>query len=156
LVENCHYGTTHGCMTLGSESVTDWNVIMRNCRADNTNNVLWLKMRPDTPQRYQHVRIENFIGKCRNFLLVRPWTQFYEKQERQDMPLSECSNMTFRNIRMTCNVFFNVTGSDKYALRNFDFEDIDCSDYGKEKPFSKRPVEGLTLKNVKINGEMIE
>ena len=156
LVENCHYGTTHGCMTLGSESVTDWNVIMRNCRADNTNNVLWLKMRPDTPQRYQHVRIENFTGKCRNFLLVRPWTQFYEKQERQDMPLSECSNMTFRNIRMTCNVFFNVTGSDKYALRNFDFEDIDCSDYGKEKPFSKRPVEGLTLKNVKINSEMIE
>ena len=129
---------------------------MRNCRADNTNNVLWLKMRPDTPQRYQHVRIENFTGKCRNFLLVRPWTQFYEKQERQDMPLSECSNMTFRNIRMTCNVFFNVTGSDKYALRNFDFEDIDCSDYGKEKPFSKRPVEGLTLKNVMINGEMIE
>ena len=156
LIQNCIYGHVHGCLTLGSESLHDRNVILRRCHVKSAQRVLWLKMRPDTPQRYQHVRIENFTGKCRNFLLVRPWTQFYEKQERQDMPLSECSNMTFRNIRMTCNVFFNVTGSDKYALRNFDFEDIDCSDYGKEKPFSKRPVEGLTLKNVKINGEMIE
>ena len=76
LVEDCHYGTVHGCMTLGSESVHDWNVIMRRCHADNTNNVLWLKMRPDTPQHYEYVRVEDFTGNCRNCLLVRPWTQF--------------------------------------------------------------------------------
>ena len=134
----------------------DWNVIMRNCQADNTNNVLWLKMRPDTPQHYEYVRIENFTGKCRNFLLVRPWTQFYEKQERDDMPLSKCNNISFRNIQMTCNVFFNVTGSDKYELKDFAFQDIDCRDYAKEKAFTQSPVEGLTLKNVKINGESIE
>ena len=156
LVENCHYGTVHGCMTLGSESVHDWNVIMRNCRADNTNNVLWLKMRPDTPQHYEYVRVENFTGKCRNGLLVRGWNQFYEKKDRPDMPLSHCNNISFKNIKMDCGVFFNVQGSDKFRLNDFSFEDIDCQDHGKTKPFSERPIENLTLKNVVINGEKIQ
>ena len=156
LVENCHYGTVHGCMTLGSESVHDWNVIMRNCRADNTNNVLWLKMRPDTPQHYEYVRVENFTGKCRNGLLVRGWNQFYEKKDRPDMPMSQCNNISFKNIKMDCGVFFNVQGSDKFRLNDFSFEDIDCQDHGKTKPFSERPIENLTLKNVVINGEKIQ
>ncbi len=102
------------------------------------------------------MRVENFTGKCRNGLLVRPWTQFYEKQEREDMPLSQCNNITFRNIKMDCGVFFNVTGSDKYTLKQFTFENIDSKDHGKEKPFAQRPVEGLTLKNVVLNGESIQ
>jgi polygalacturonase len=156
LVQNCHYGTVHGCMTLGSESVHDWNVIMRNCHADNTNNVLWLKMRPDTPQHYEYVLVENFTGNCRNCLLVRPWNQFYDKQERDDMPISQCNDVTFRNIKMDCGKFFNVTGSDKYVLKNFTFDGVDSKDGGKEKPFDERPIDNLTLKNVVLNGEKIE
>ncbi|MBQ3632442.1 MAG: exopolygalacturonase [Prevotella sp.] len=156
LVENCHYGTVHGCMTLGSESLHDWNVIMRNCHADNTNNVLWLKMRPDTPQHYEYVRVENFTGKCRSFLLVRPWTQFYQKEERPDMPLSQCNDISFSGIRMECGTFFNVTGSDNYALKNFSFENIDVKDNAKEPAFTKRPVENLKLSNVVVNGNPIE
>ena len=156
LVEDCHYGTVHGCMTLGSESVHDWNVIMRRCQADDTNNVLWLKMRPDTPQHYEYVVVEDFTGKCRNCLLIRPWTQFYEKQEREDMPLSQCNNVTFRNVRMTCNVFFNVQGSDKYALKDFAFENIDVKDYAKERAFTQRPIDGLKLTNVIVNNETIQ
>ena len=72
------------------------------------------------------------------------------------MPLSQCNNVTFRNIQMTCNVFFNVTGSDKYALKDFAFEDIDVKDYAKEKAFSQRPIDNLMLKNVVVNGETIE
>jgi len=156
LVEDCHYGTVHGCMTLGSESLHDWNVIMRRCVADDTNNVLWLKMRPDTPQHYEYVLVEDFTGHCRNCLLIRPWTQFYERQERPDMPLSQCNNVTLRNIRMTCGTFFNVQGSDKYALKDFTFEDIDVEDKAKEPAFTQRPIEGLTLRQVKVNGLTVE
>jgi polygalacturonase len=155
LVENCHYGTVHGCMTLGSESLHDWNVIMRRCHADDTHRVLWLKMRPDTPQHYEYVSVEDFTGQCRSFLLVKPWTQFYEKQERPDMPLSECNDITFRNIRMDCGVFFDVQGSDKYKLRNFTFTDVDVQDKAKVKAFTAHPVEGLQLKKVIVNGESL-
>ncbi|WP_027450231.1 rhamnogalacturonidase [Xylanibacter brevis] len=153
LVENCHYGTVHGCMTLGSESVHDWNVIMRRCHTDNTQNVLWLKMRPDTPQHYEYVRVEDFTGHCRSFLLVKPWTQFYQKEDREDMPLSQCNDITFKNINMDCGTFFNVEGSDKYALKNFSFENINVKDAAKKKAFENHPVDQLTLKNVVVNGE---
>ena len=152
LVENCHYGTVHGCMTLGSESLHDWNVIMRNCHADDTNNVLWLKMRPDTPQHYEFVHVENFTGHCRSFLLVRPWTQFYQKEERDDMPLSKCNDISFKNIRMDCSTFFNVTGSEKYYLCRFSFDDVDVSDQANAKGFTDNPVEEFSLNNVVVNG----
>ena len=153
LVENCHYGTVHGCMTLGSESVHDWNVIMRNCTADNTNNVLWLKMRPDTPQHYEFVRVENFTGKCRNCLLIKGWTQFYEKQERPDMPISQCHDITFKGINMNCGNFFNVAKSDKFILKNFTFEDCDVKDGTPQ--FDGKLIENTVVRNVKINGETI-
>ena len=156
LVENCHYGTVHGCMTLGSESLHDWNIIMRNCHADDTRNVLWLKMRPDTPQHYEYVRVENFTGQCRSFLLVRPWTQFYQKEDREDMPQSECNDITFRNIRMDCGTFFDVTGSEKYDLCRFTFDNVDVKDNAKVKAFTNNPIEELTLNNVVINGEDIK
>ena len=156
LVEDCHYGMVHGCMTLGSESVHDWNVIMRRCHSDNTSRVLWLKMRPDTPQHYEYVRVEDFTGHCGSFLVVKPWTQFYQKDEREDMPLSQCNDICFKNIRMDCGVFFDVQGSDKYALKNFCFTDIDVQDKAKVKAFTERPVENLTLTNVVVNGEKID
>ncbi|MCR5159307.1 MAG: exopolygalacturonase [Prevotella sp.] len=154
LVENCHYGTVHGCMTLGSESLHDWNVIMRNCHADDTHNVLWLKMRPDTPQHYEYVRVENFTGRCRSFLLIRPWTQFYQKEDRPDMPISECNDIRFNNIRMDCGTFFDVRGSEKYKLRNFTFNDVDVVDHAKVKAFTEQPIENLQLNKVVVNGEV--
>ena len=156
LVEDCRYGTVHGCMTLGSESLHDWNVIMRRCYAEDTNNVLWLKMRPDTPQHYEYIRVEDFTGNCRSFLLVRPWTQFYQKEDRPDMPVSQCNDILFSNIHMNCGTFFNVNGSDKYQLRNFTFTDIDVQDKAKTPAFTENPVENLTLKNVVINGQEVK
>ena len=156
LVEDCHYGTVHGCMTLGSESVHDWNVIMRRCHADNTFNVLWLKMRPDTPQHYEFVRVEDFTGKCRNCLLVRPWTQFYEKQEREDMPLSQCNNISFKDIKMNCGTFFDVRTSDKFALKSFSFENIDVKDEAKNGQFSAKVIDDTRVSNLVVNGKRID
>ncbi|MBQ2589730.1 MAG: exopolygalacturonase, partial [Prevotella sp.] len=113
LIQNCHYGTVHGCLTLGSESVHDRNVIIRNCHADNANRVIWLKMRPDTPQHYEYVTVENFTGKTGSFLVVRPWTQFFQPENREDMPLSTCNNIVMKNINMECKNFFDVGASDK-------------------------------------------
>ena len=152
LVERCHYGTVHGCLTLGSESVHDWNVIVRNCRADDAYNVLWLKMRPDTPQHYEHVRIENLTGRCRSFLLIKPWTQFFQMGDRADMPKSECNDIRFHGIRMECGTFFDVSGSEKYVLRRFEFSDVEVTDRAAKPAFTGHPIEGLQLRNVRING----
>lgn len=153
LVENCHYGRVHGCLTLGSESVSDKNIIIRNCHVDQASRVLWLKMRPDTPQHYEYVTVENFTGSTGSFLVVRPWTQFFKPEKRDDMPKSQCNNIVMRNINMNCRNFFDVGLSDKYCLRDFTFENIDVKD--QKNAFDKNIIEGTVVKNITINGEKI-
>ena len=130
LIQNCHYGRVHGCLTLGSESLHDRNVILRNCQTDNANRVLWLKMRPDTPQHYEYVLVENITGHCDRFLFIHPWTQFFKPGDRKDMPLSRCNNVTLRNIKVDTKTMLDVKTSDKYELIDFTIE-------GKPLDFSK-------------------
>ena len=132
LIQNCHYGRVHGCLTLGSESLHDRNVILRNCQTDNANRVLWLKMRPDTPQHYEYVLVENITGHCDRFLFIHPWTQFFKPGDRKDMPLSRCNNVTLRNIKVDTKTMIDVKTSDKYELIDFtlDGKPLDFSNAG--------------------------
>lgn len=148
IVSDCTYGKVHGCMTLGSESLYDKNVIMRRCKVKDATRILWLKMRPDTPQHYEYVRVEDFEGNCGSFLVVRPWTQFFKPEERADMPISQCNNISFRNIRMDCKNFFDVGTSEKYKLKDFTFENINVTD--EKKAFDPTMIENCTVKNVQI------
>lgn len=148
IIQNCRYGVVHGCLTLGSESLTDRNIILRNIEVNKANRVLWLKMRPDTPQHYEYVTVENIRGTTGSFLVIRPWTQFFKMDERKDMPLSQCNNIVMRNIDMDCNNFFDVGASDKYRLTDFSFENIIVSD--KTKAFDKSLIINTKVKNVVI------
>ncbi len=154
IVQNCNYGKVHGCLTLGSESLHDWNIVLRNININEANRVLWLKMRPDTPQHYEQISIENITGNCGSFLTVRPWTQFYNKEERADMPLSQCNDVSIKGINVNCNNFFDVGTSDKYALRDFSFTDCNVTD--TTLAFDKTMIEGTTIQNLIINGEEVK
>ncbi len=148
IIEDCVYGKVHGCLTLGSESLYDRNVVLRRCKVTDASRVLWLKMRPDTPQHYEYVTVENLEGSCGSFLVVRPWTQFFKPEDREDMPLSTCNNIVMRNINMDCNNFFDVGASDKYQLKDFTFENITVRD--KKKAFDASVIEGCTVKNLVV------
>ena len=154
IIQHCHYGFVHGCLTLGSESLHDWNVILRDCQVDNASRVLWLKMRPDTPQHYERIRVERLTGTCGSFLVVRPWTQFFKPEQRDDMPFSEAHDITMRNIRMRCRNFFDVGLSEKYRLHDFTFEDIEVED--RAGAFDPSAIEGTTVRRVTINGKRID
>ena len=119
LIQNCRYGRVHGCLTFGSESLHDRNVILRNCHTEQSDRVLWLKMRPDTPQHYEYVVVENITGNCKRFLFIHPWTQFFKPEQRDDMPLSRCNNIIMRRIQTESEIPFDVQTSDKYELKDF-------------------------------------
>lgn len=150
IIEDCNYGIVHGCLTVGSESLYDRNVILRRCNVANANRVLWLKMRPDTPQHYEYITVEDIKGDCASFLVVRPWTQFFKPEKRDDMPLSTCNNITVRNIDITSRNFFDVGKSDKYHMKDFTFENCNVKD--KKEAFDKTLIENCTVRNVIING----
>ena len=148
LVQNCRYGVVHGCLTIGSESLHSSNVILRNITFDKAHRVLWLKMRPDTPQHYEHIRLENLSGTCGSFLVVKPWTQFYKPGERPDMPVSRAHDVTIQGVDVQCDNFFDVSLSDKYQLSRFTFIDSKVKD--KKKAFNAKLIESTTVKNLVI------
>lgn len=120
LIQNCRYGRVFGCLVLGSESVHDRNIILRNCHSEKADRILWLKLRPDTPQHYEYIRVEDITGWCERFLYVHPWTQFYNKGDRKDMPLSRCHDVEMSNNSVECGIQrTDVVTSDKYVLSGF-------------------------------------
>ena len=124
LVEDCHFGKGSGVLVFGSECIGADNVILRHSTANGTSRLLWLKMRPDTPQRYSNILVEDVNGTVRNGLYIKPWTQFADNGGRQDIPISVAENVTIRDCVLSCKTARNVTEApDQYQLRSVEFYD---------------------------------
>ena len=150
IIEDCVYGFCHGCLTLGSESIYNHNLILRRIKVDHATRLLWLKMRPDTPQRYEYVTVEDITGNVGQFIFIQPWTQFYDLKDRKDPPMSYSDHITMRNCQMEVDVFFNVKSQDdQYKLTNFHFENLDIK-AKKNADFNQSYVDGFTVKNVNV------
>ena len=161
IIEDCTYGFCHGVLTLGSESIHNRNVILRRIKIQNAVRLLWLKMRPDTPQDYEYVLVEDVEGsEVGNFLFIRPWTQFFDLKGEKASRNSNGRNITMRNIKLDCDNFFNVGASDNrgnvnaftYKLSNFTFENLNIT-AKRSLHIDTSIVENFTLKNVTVNGE---
>lgn len=148
IIEDCTYGFCHSGLTCGSESVHNRNIILRRCKISNASRLLWLKMRPDTPQRYEYILVEDITGDAKSFLFVKPWNQFADLKGRKDVPMSYSDHVTMRNIDLKCDVFFNVVKSDQYQLTNFTFENLDIR--AKQGECDKELIRPFVWKDVKI------
>ncbi|MCK9436382.1 MAG: glycosyl hydrolase family 28 protein [Synergistaceae bacterium] len=152
IIEDCTFGYCHGVLTCGSESIHNRNIILRRCRVNQAIRLLWLKMRPDTPQNYEHILIEDITGNANSFLYIKPWTQFFDLQGEEEIPMSYSSNVTMRNILLECNTFIDVVESNQYNLSNFLFENLDIK---AEKPEIKSAyANNIRLINVRVNGQL--
>lgn len=126
IIEDCEYGFCHGCLTFGSESVHNRNILFRNITVSTGYNLLWMKFRPDTPQCYEYVCMENIRGKAAHFLNINPWRQFYDDGGRKDIPVSRAHHITMRNCSFDCDIFFNVQKDEsQYILSDFTMENLD-------------------------------
>lgn len=125
LVENCSFGKCNSGITFGSEAWDCENVILRDCKFKDTFHIVLFKMRPDTPQHYRNVLVENVKGGVRNGIEVSAWTQFYNKLDRDDMPISRVDNVTVRNVDVvTTKGFYKNADSPDYITSGFDFSNI--------------------------------
>mgnify|MGYP002620725401 FL=1 len=124
LIEDCQYDFCHGCLTCGSESIHNRNILLRRIRVHDAARLLWLKMRPDTPQRYEYITLEDIRGDVGYFLYIKPWTQFFDLQGREDTPYSYASHITMRRCDLSVSEFFAVEPDKDYFLTDFTFEDL--------------------------------
>ena len=155
LVEQCRFGNhVNAAVTFGSEAWNCHNVIIRNCQMEEAHRVLLFKMRPDTPQQYGDVLVENCTGTTRHSAIeASTWTQFYNKQERADMPVSSVCNVTVRDIDIKTANFFKVEMKHTVTLSDFTLENINATD--KHNCYQTEKVENLKVKNVMLNGKQV-
>ena len=128
LIEDCNFGPgCHSCLTFGSECPAATNVVIRNCRVEQAGNILNLKMRADTPQRYHGIRVENMIGRCHTVLNVRDWNQFFDLKGRKDPPKSYASDIRFADCDFTCSHERNVVPTPGFEVSDVVFENVKMS-----------------------------
>ena len=122
---------------------------MRRIRVSTGYNFLWFKFRPDTPQCYEYVMVEDISGKTANFLNINPWTQFFDNKGRTDIPVSRGENIRIRRCRFECDRYFNVKADEaQYHLSNISLEDLEIT--AADTGFDPSAAEKLAVKNVNL------
>lgn len=147
IIEDCEYGFVHGCLTFGSESVYDRNIILRRIIVSEGYNMFWMKFRPDTPQCYEYVLAEDIRGKTANFLNINPWRQFFDLQGHPAPGPSAARHIVIRNCEFDCDTFFNVMADEsQYHLSDFVMEDLRIR--AADVSFDPAVIENASVNNI--------
>jgi len=151
LVEDCEFHGGHGVVTLGSEATTVRDVTVRNCTVKGDINLVRLKLRPDTPQRYENLTYEDIRleGGGRIFS-VQPWRQFFDLKGHEP-PTSLVRNLTLRNIRGSYGSMGAFKGNPLDTLTDVTLDNLELELANPELDAGE--VGKVTVRNVTINGK---
>ncbi len=134
LIEDCNYGFCHSCITFGSESIYDKNIIMRRINVSEGFNLVWLKFRPDTPQHYEYCEVSDIEGTTDNFLNINRWNQFADGQSVEKPMFSGANNFKISNCRSRCKYFYKIPElSGDFDVRDFVISDVEATAMVKGK-----------------------
>jgi polygalacturonase len=155
LIENCEFGEGNGVVTCGSEATIVRNVVVRNCRVTGQTNLICLKLRPDTPQHYHDILIENITlsGGAGHLLQIAPWTQFFELKGHPP-PARAIDRLTIRNVRGSFGSFGVLGGNPGDRLTDIRLENIDV--ILADDRIVLGQVEGLSFDAVTVNGKAFQ
>jgi polygalacturonase len=153
LIEDCTFGESLATLTLGSECIHARNIVMRNCKVDNTCPLLKLKMRPDTYQIFENVTVENITGRVGSVINLYPWRQFFDLGGSKEKPFGTLRNITISNVNVTAVKFGETLGNPNDIVKNFVLKDITVT---TENPVLKSRYNDLKIKNVIVNGKPLK
>lgn len=154
LVEGCVFGPNlHGTLTMGSECIHADNVVMRNCRVDNNCSVLRLKMRPDTYQTYENIRVENITGRFGTLIEILPWKQFYTLEGSNEHPVGIIRNVSVSNVTGSCDNLGAIAANADDKVENFSISNVNVK--VKSDVFHCN-YPWVRLTDVKVNGKAPE
>ena len=152
-VENCTFERGHGVVTLGSEATVVRDVVVENIKVTSSNNLVRLKLRPDTPQLYEdiHYRGVTLDNAGGNILQVRPWTQYFDLKG-QPPPKSVVRNVTISNVRGSYGSFGILQGNPgQTEIGDITLKNIDVRLTNEQ--FKVVDVKNLKVEKVNVNGK---
>ncbi len=148
IIEDNTFGFCHSALTCGSESIHNYNIIFRNSTVKDASRLLHLKMRPDTPQHYEYITLDNIKGNVKTFLYVKGWNQFFDLKGEERPRTGLANNVVLKNIDISCETAFSVEKSELYDLKDFTFENLNIKAL---KPEVQNLNAIQNLKQTKVN-----
>ncbi|WP_448702074.1 glycoside hydrolase family 28 protein [Mucilaginibacter sp. AW1-3] len=151
-IHDCVFEKGGGVMTCGSEATIVRDVDIKRCTAKGTN-VLRLKLRPDTPQQYENISLEDITMEDNATLFtVAPWTQYFDLKG-QEPPKSLVRNITISNVKGSGSSMGRIAGNagTEFGTMTLKNVNVQLKNTGSEAANLK----GLTMENVIVNGAAI-
>jgi alpha-L-rhamnosidase len=149
-VRNCLFRRGNGIMTLGSEATIVRDVIVDNCRVIGKVNIAVLKLRPDTPQRYEDIQFRNLTLDSSDgaILHVAPWMQ-YKDLKGEVPPKSVVRNLRLSGLKGRFGSFGYIRPNPGQTdIADILLEDIDVQ-------LSQPKLEASGVRNIRFNDVIV-
>jgi alpha-L-rhamnosidase len=153
-VRNCTFAMGGSLVTCGSEATIVRDVLVEDCTIAGPEsrgiNMLRLKLRTDTPQRYEDIHYRNItLDGAGTLINMSPWSQ-YEDLKGQPRPTHVVRNITLTDIKGTFGNFGQIRPNPGDVIEDITLENVDVTLKNPEPKFAG--VKDFEVKNVKING----
>lgn len=149
-ISDCIFEAGGGIVTFGSEATIVRDVDIKRCITLGPT-VLRLKLRPDTPQQYENVTMDDITMVDGGVIFrVSPWTQYFDLKG-QAPPKALVRNIKISNVRGTGGSFGQITGHDQTVISDILVTNVDVQ--LKSTDFQVGNVQNLRFKKVRVNGK---
>ena len=149
LITDCIFEAGGGIVTFGSEATLVRDVEVKRCITRGPT-VLRLKLRPDTPQQYENIRMSDITMENGGAIFkVSPWTQYFDLKG-QEAPKAIVRNVTISKIHGTGASFGEIRGHSRTEIADIHIKNANLT--LKSSDFKLGDVKGLRFKNVRVNG----
>ena len=125
-VHNCLFRRGHQVFSCGSEATIVRDVLVEDCRVTGAMVLARLKLRPDTPQRYERIRFRNITldSDGGSIVAIEPWTQYRDRTGAP--PLSQVDDVSFMDIRGRFGAFGTIRPNPgQTSIGTILFRDVD-------------------------------
>lgn len=154
-VTNCTFRRGHHAITCGSEATIVRDITVQDCvlSAGSDMPLLRLKLRPDTPQRYEDLmfRSIHFEGGGSQLVQIEKWTQYFDLQGQPE-PESTVRNICFSAIRGDLHSIGVIEGNHKTVFGDLLLDDVDITAKSAVLSVSKGAAAGVRCETVLVNG----
>lgn len=154
-VSGCVFRRGHHAITCGSEATIVRDILIEDCLVRGAMPLIRLKLRPDTPQCYEHMTFRNieFENDGASVFEIAKWTQYFDLQGLPE-PLSNVRHIRVSGIRGSLGALGKIQGNRMTRFGDIILEDVDVK-AGHAGLKVDNSVETLTLDNVLVNGRAL-
>ena len=155
-IHDCTFGLGYGALTLGSEATVVRDIEMDHCTISgsdtNSTCVLRLKLRLDTEQHYENIRVHDIKVDGHGAIIhCDPWTQYFDLKGMPS-PVQTVNGVTISKVTGSFGSFGSINGPPQSTVQNITLKDMDLQLI--QSNYVIKNAKGLVVENVKLNGAL--